>query len=161
MRKIDSIGLKKCRYQAAIFEKSIEKTACSSKIFIRRFMNSELAKRMDNAGFMFESLDIVDAINEVEKQYGPSSYGADKYATEEMYWIGYIYRYWSYVTEKTSKQLYKIIKPERLQKLYFPYHSLDPMQAIERIMEESESKGKSGLSDIEKGVIILRKMRNR
>ena len=40
-------------------------------------MNSELAKRMDNVGFAFESLDVSDAIKEIEEQYGASSYGGE------------------------------------------------------------------------------------
>lgn len=161
MRKMDSLGLKICSYQALLFESSIEKTDCSSKVFIRRFMNSNLAKRMDSVGFMFHSLDVSDAINEIEEQYGASAYGVEKFTVEEMYWIGYIYRYWAYVTEKSSKQIYKIVKPEKLKKLYFPYHSLDPLQAIERIMEEIEPVEQSGLDDIAKGVIALRKVRNK
>lgn len=83
------------------------------------------------------------------------------FSVEEMHWIGYIYRYWAYVSEKSSKQIYKIIKPEQLKKLYFPYHSLDPLQAIDRIMEEIETEEQSGLDDIAKGVIALRKVRNK
>lgn len=161
MRKMDSLGLKVCSYQALLFEGSIEQTDCSSKIFIRRFMNSNLAKRMDREGFMFDSLDVSDAINEIEDQYGASAYGVEKFTVEEMYWIGYIYRYWAYVTEKSSKQLYKIVKPEKLRKLYFPYHSLDPLQAIERIIEETDPVEQSGVDDIAKGVIALRKVRNK
>lgn len=161
MRKMDSLGLKVCSYQALLFEGSIEQTDCSSKIFIRRFMNSNLAKRMDREGFMFDSLDVSDAINEIEDQYGASAYGVEKFTVEEMHWIGYIYRYWAYVTEKSSKQLYKIVKPEKLRKLYFPYHSLDPLQAIERIIEETDPVEQSGVDDIAKGVIALRKVRNK
>lgn len=161
MRKMDSLGLKICSYQAVLFESSIEQTDCSSKIFIRRFMNSNLAKRMDKDSFLFDSLDISDAISEIEDQYGASAYGIEKFSVEEMHWIGYIYRYWAYVTGKTSKQIYKIIKPEQLRKLYFPYHSLDPMQAIDRIMEEMEPEEQSGIDDIAKGVIALRKVRNK
>lgn len=161
MRKMDSLGLKICSYQAALFEKTIEQTDCSSKIFIRRFMNSNLAKRMDSVGFMFGTLDISDAISEVESQYGASAYGIEKFTANELHWIGYIYRYWAYVTEQSSKQIYKIMKPEELRQLYFPYHSLDPLQAIERIMEEAQPEEQKKLSDIEKGVIALRKVRNR
>lgn len=161
MRKMDTLGLKICSYQAELFEQSIQRTDCSSKIFIRRFMNSDLAKRMDNTGFLFDSLGISDAIQEVEDQYGPSDYGVEKFTIEEMHWIGYIYRYWAYVAEKSSKQLYKRIKPEMLRKLYYPYHSLDPMQAVERIMEEIESAEISELTDIEKGVIAIRNVRSR
>ena len=161
MKKMDSLGLKICSYQATLFESSIEQTDCSSKIFIRRFMNSNLAKRMDRVGFLFDSLAVSDAISEIEDQYGASTYGVEKFAAEEMHWIGYIYRYWAYVTEKSSKQIYKMIKPEQLKKLYFPYHSLDPLQAIERIMEEIGLEEQRELDDIEKGVIALRKVRSK
>jgi hypothetical protein len=122
-------------------------------------MNSELAKRMDGVGFAFDSLDVSDAINEVEEQYGTSAYGVEKFSVEEMHWIGYIYRYWAYVAGKSSKQLYKIAKPGKMRKLYFPYHSLDPLQAIERIVEEVEPEEEKGLDDIAKGVLALRKVR--
>jgi hypothetical protein len=161
MKKMDSLGLKICSYQAVLFEKSIENTKCSSRIFVRRFMNSELAKRMDNIGFIYDSLDVSDAIKEIESQYGVSEYGAEKFSVEEMHWVGYIYRYWAYVTEKSSKQIYKIIKPEELRKLYFPYHSLDPMQAIERIIESVNPEKQTEMTDIEKGVIALRKVRQK
>lgn len=159
MKKMDSIGLKICNYQAVLFEKSIEETKCSSRIFVRRFMNSDLAKRMDHAGFIYESLDICDAIKEIDNEYGESTYGAEKYSVEEMHWIGYIYRYWAYVTEKSSRQIYKIIKPNELGKLYFPYHSLDPMQAIERMTEAMHPESQREMTDIERGVIVLRKVR--
>lgn len=161
MRDMDSLGLKMCSYQAVLFERSIEITDCSSRIFIRRFMNSKLARRMDRIGFMYDSLDVSDAIREVEEQYGVSAYGVEKFTVEEMHWIGYIYRYWSYIAEKSSKEIYKIMKPEALRKLYFPYHSLDPIQAIERMMETTMPEEQSGMDDIAKGVIALRKVRNK
>ena len=73
-----------------------------------------------------------------------------------MHWIGYIYRYWAYTYEKSSKQLFKYIKPDELRALYFPYHSLDPAQAIERIIE---SKGTDIGDQIAKGVEIMRIVR--
>lgn len=158
MRRMDSYGLKLCRFQAELFQKSLNETKCSSKIFIRRFMLSDLAKRMDKVGFLFGAIDTSDALHEIEIQFGPSDYGKDKFGREELYWTGYIYRYWSYIAEKSSKQVYKIVKPEELRKMYFPYHSLDPEQAIERI---KESKGIIIEDDIKRGVEILRKVRAR
>ena len=75
-----------------------------------------------------------------------------------MHWIGYIYRYWAYTYEKSSKQLFKYIKPEKLRDLYFPYHSLDPAQAIERILE---SDGMDNSNQIARGVEILRRVRKK
>ena len=161
MKEMDSIGLRLCNYQAILFDHSVEGTNCSSRILSRRFMNSNLAERMDNAGFLFESSSIPDAFRELEEQYGESSYGREKFTVEELHWIGYIYRYWAYVREKPSQQLYKFIKPEELRKLYFPYHSLDPLQAIERIEEDKGLDTTEALDDIARGVIILRKARSR
>ena len=158
MRKIDSYGLKLCKFQGELFQASLTETNCSSKIFIRRFMLSDLAKRMDSYGFLFEAYDLLDCFQELQSQFGPSEYGRIKFNPEEMYWMGYLYRYWSYLSEKGSKQVYKIIKPDELRKLYFPYHSLDPEVAIERIME---AKGIYEEDQIQRGVKILRRIRNK
>ena len=135
MKKIDEEGLKLCALQADIFAESLETTQCSSPIFIRRFMNSQVAARMDHRGFLLEASDAVSILNEVEAQYGPTSYGKERYGREELYWLGYLYRYWAYTYEKSSKQVYKQMKAKELRKLYYPYHSLDPAQV-------SESSGK-------------------
>ena len=55
MKKIDEEGLKLCALQADIFAESLETTQCSSPIFIRRFMNSRVAARMDHRGFLLEA----------------------------------------------------------------------------------------------------------
>lgn len=161
MKKMDTLGLKLCSYQAKLFELSIGETKCSTKIFIRRFMNSKLAERMDSVAFLFESIAVSDAIAEIESEYGESSYGCEKFSAEEMHWIGYIYRYWAYISAKPSSCVYKLVKPEQLRKVYFPYHSLDPLQAIERIMEDLGLENDLYLDDISKGVIAMRKVRSK
>ncbi len=153
MKKINEEGLKLCALQAEVFADSLTATQCSSLVFIRRFMNSEVAARMDRNGFLLEACDVTSIFNEVEAQYGPTSYGKERYGREELYWLGYLYRYWTYTYEKSSKQVYKQMKPKNLRKLYYPYHSLDPAQAIERILESSGSKEEDYT---EKGVQILR-----
>lgn len=155
MRKIDEIGLKLCKIQADVFSSSIKETECSSPIFMRRFMNSLVAKRMDFGGFLFEACDTNHIFDEINAEFGKTSYGKEKYSEAELYWIGYIYRFWSYTYQKTSKQIYKFIKPKELRNLYYPYHSLDPAQAIERILE---AKGAQDSDLIAKGVKILREI---
>ncbi|MBD5517369.1 MAG: antitoxin [Lachnospiraceae bacterium] len=158
MREINDYGLKMCKYQGDLFRSSIDMVRCSSPIFLRRFMYSEVAVRMDSDGFLFESTDITDIINEIEGQFGESDYGKMKYSENELYWMGYLYRYWAYTKECSSKSIYKIVKPAELRELYFSYHSLDPSQAIERILE---AKGIAFEKDmIKKGVEILRRIRN-
>lgn len=158
MKKIDEEGLNLCALQAKVFADSLDVTQCSSPIFIRRFMNSDVAARMDKSGFLFEATDALSISNEIDKQYGPIYYGKERYGKEELYWLGYLYRYWAYTYEKSSKQVYKRIKPKDLRKLYFPYHSLDPAQAIERILESAGDKTEDYT---EKGVRILREILER
>ncbi|MBR3600860.1 MAG: antitoxin [Lachnospiraceae bacterium] len=157
MREFDESGLRLSKYQGELFEQSLIKTQCSSPIFLRRFMYSQTAERMDKEGFLFEAFSVSDAIEEIENEYGKSKYGKIKYAGEELYWMGYIYRYWAYTHEVSSKSVYRIIKPEELRKLYFPYHSLDPMQVVERI---KESKGIMEQDYIQRGVEILKRIRS-
>lgn len=157
MRTFDEIGLKLCRMQAALFALSASELECSSPIFLRRFMMSRVAARMDQEGFLYESCSEYNILEEINEEYGQTVYGKEKYGTEELYWMGYLYRYWCYTYEISSKQVYKLVKPKELRGLYYPYHSLDPAQAIERILE---SKDIHEEDTIRKGVDILRRIKH-
>ena len=127
-----------CKLQAETFEISIEKTDASSEIFIRRFMKSEIAKRLDNESILESNIQANDILDIINEEYGISNYGSVKYSKNEIYWIGYIYRFFAFTYDMTSAQVYKIVKPKELRGLYLAYHTLDPVQAVERILE---SKG--------------------
>lgn len=135
MRKMDKDGLLLCELQAEVFELSASQVTTSSEIFIRRFMNSQIAKSLDNEEILMTNVSPKDILDSVQEQYGESRYGSVKYSANELYWIGYLYRYFSYTYRKTSVQVYKIVKPKELRGLFLPYHTLDVSQAIERILE--------------------------
>jgi hypothetical protein len=77
-----------------------------------------------------------------------------------MYWIGYIYRYFVITYELTSMQVYKIVKPKELKGLFLPYHTMDPSQAIERILE---AKGlfTDEKMELERQYEIFKRIRNK
>lgn len=135
MRKISKDGVILCTLQAETFEKSVEKMDTSSEIFIRRFMKSEIAKRFDNESILESNIQANDILELIDEEYGISNYGSVKYTRNEMFWIGYIYRYFAFTYNMTSAQIYKIVKPKELRDLFLPYHTMDPAQAIERILE--------------------------
>ena len=135
MRKISKDGVILCTLQAETFEKSVEKMDTSSEIFIRRFMKSEIAKRFDNESILESNIQANDILELIDEEYGISNYGSLKYTRNEMFWIGYIYRYFAFTYNMTSAQIYKIVKPKELRDLFLPYHTMDPAQAIERILE--------------------------
>jgi hypothetical protein len=98
-------------------------------------MNSNVASLMDNGDFLQINIQAKDIIDRIEEEYGYSKYGSVKYTKNELYWIGYIYRYYSYTYEMSSVQVYKVVKPKELRGLFLPYHTMDPAQAIDRILE--------------------------
>ena len=135
MGEFDADGLLVCKYQASIFERSLIKTECGSAVFIRRFMNSDVAAHLDMSTFANEATAPDEAFDLIDKQYGPSTYGGERYSADELYWMGYLYRYWAYVYGTRSSNIYKKIGARDLRTLYPAYHTLDPAQAIERIAE--------------------------
>lgn len=161
MREFDHKGQILCDIQASIFADSIH-YSCSSPIFIRRFMNSDYCRIMDQEGYLSGSEDYSHVYDSLDAQYGVSQYGKVKYSVNELTWIGYLYRYWAYVYECSSRQVYRIAKGKDLQELFYAYHSLDPGQAIERILEARQVVMPQTLSEeerIRQGVMILRQIR--
>ena len=135
MKKINKDGLLLCDLQAKTFESAVDLTSVSSEIFIRRFMNSKIAKAMDNESILQTNIHEKDILDMVEEQYGKLKYVSIKYTHNEMFWIGYLYRYFSYTYDLSSVQVYKIVKPRELRGLFLAYHTMDTSQAIERILE--------------------------
>lgn len=135
MKTFDRNGQLLCELQAKAFELSVDQTQMSSAVFIRRFMNSQAAKRLDDGSILTSNILPVDLLDLLEEQYGPSQYGSRQYSHDELFWIGYVYRYFAYTYEKSSSYVYKIVKPQELWELFPAYHTLDPSQAIERILE--------------------------
>lgn len=134
MKRFDAVGLLLCQEQATLFASSL-KGSSSSPIFIRRFMFSNLVKRFDNFSYLNEIHNNSNCLLELDEQYGQSEYGKEKYLEDEIYWIGFIYRYWCYTYEISSKELYNIIKPNVLRKVFYPLHCVDNQEAIKEIIE--------------------------
>ena len=98
-------------------------------------MAGEIAKRFDNESVLESNIQPNDILELINEEYGISDYGSVKYKRNEIYWIGYIYRYFAFTYDISSAQVYKIVKPKELRGLFLAYHTLDPAQAIERILE--------------------------
>lgn len=134
MREFDHNGLLLAEYQAKLFEKSTELN-CSTPIFIRRFLNSKLLKKLDENNLNLLSLDVIDAINEINEQFGDSSYGKIKYSKSSMFWIGYIYRYISYTREQSTNFVMKLFPYKLLNKLYYTYHTQSEEWVVSSLLE--------------------------
>ncbi len=85
MKKINKDELLLCELQATTFENSIDKMDSSSAIFIRRFMKSNIVKRIDDESILESNLQANDILQLINEEYGISHYGTIKYTHNEMY----------------------------------------------------------------------------
>lgn len=122
-----------CAIQGKMFELSAKKNL-SSKEFIDFYMNSQTAKYFDlpydRTQWMGEENLLYDVLEE-----NPNLKKGTTYDIESLFWIGYTYRYWHFLTNQDSKEIVQKCNAQMMHTLYPAYHTLDCKQAIERILE--------------------------
>ena len=154
MKKLDYNDYSICRMQGKIFESSIEKTNCSSPVFIRRFMNSKIAMSFDNKSILFSAIDTNGVFDLINEEYGETSYGKTKYGANVLYWIGYIYRVMCFYFDLSSKAAYKLVPLDEMVKFYDIGHTFDPEDAVERLFEDKNID----FDYTSRGVLILKRL---
>lgn len=127
------------------------------------FMRSEEPWRVDTTGSFDNGTSVDDVIRTVHAEYGGTSYGSELYPSEVLYWMGYVYRYWCIDYGWSSRRAHALCGAREMRELYYAYHTLDPGQCVERILE---SKGEIVLSTAERdmeldrrGIEALRRIR--
>ena len=134
MREFDHNGLIIAEYQGKLFEQSSELN-CSTAIFIRRFLHSNLLKELDSNNTALLSLDVKEGIQSILEQFGDSDYGKEKYSKSALFWIGYLYRYISYTRELPTKFVMKLFDYRQLNSLYYTFHTQNPEWCIQNLLE--------------------------
>ena len=135
MRTLDYSESELCIIQAELFEMSVKKASYSSLVFIRRFMLSNFVGSLDNKSYLFQSNNPDYVFEVLDKEYGESEYGSQKYDKEVMYWVGYMYRTISFLYNLSSKQVYRLFPAKEIVNCYEIYNSVDIMQAAKRMMD--------------------------
>jgi hypothetical protein len=102
--------------------------------FIEKFMNSKTCEYLDLsydrlqwAGEEYILEHLLD-----ETQLRPLGVGYNK---EELFWTGYVYRYWHFLTGESGHDMYRQAKAERMKDCYLGFHALDVEMAIDNIKE--------------------------
>lgn len=132
---MNPIESKLCDIQGRLFELSVEK-GFDGESFVKHFMESNVAKALDSSynrmqwsGEEYLLEELIDECQDALKKGG-------KVATkDEIYWIGYIYRYWHYYKNETSKKIYKQAPYERMKINYLMFHTMAPEMAIDDLIE--------------------------
>ena len=122
-----------CAVQGKMIELSAKKNL-DSKEFIDFYMQSQTAKFFDlpydRTQWMGEENLLYDVMEE-----NPHIKTGTTYDSESLFWIGYTYRYWHFLTKQDSKSIVQKCDAQMMHTLYPAYHTLDCKQAIERILE--------------------------
>ena len=75
-------------------------------------------------------------LEELEEEYGNNLTQNGKVTTKDaIYWIGYIYRYWHFYKQESSKQIYKQSPYETMRINYLMFHTMSPEMAIDNLIE--------------------------
>lgn len=135
LRKKDDICYQLGSMQARIFEKSADE-GIQSYFFIQSFMFSKEAKLLDDLSFLQSGLSELEIFTNIKKK--TKRRNGKIYNPEVMHWIGFFYRYASYLTGLNSKTLFKKINPNQLCNLYPLYHGLDIQKAIDMVFSNIE-----------------------
>lgn len=134
MKNFDHNGLLLAEFQGKLFEKSFE-LDCSTGIFVRRFLHSNLLEKLDANNSTYLPLDPDEAMAEIMEQFGASSYGKTKYSPSALFWIGYMYRYISYTRQQRTAFVMKLFSYKQMNNVYFSFHTQDPEWCIQRLLE--------------------------
>ena len=130
---MNELQLKLCDIQGRLFELSGAR-GYDSAIFMKAFMTSEVAKGLDSKFNRLQWAGEEYLIAELAETAGLSM-GGNVYDKEVLYWSGYLYRFWHFTTDESSKVIYKQAPAETMRRNWLMFHTLAPEVAIEDLKE--------------------------
>lgn len=132
---MNELQLKLCDIQGRLFELS-GKAGIPSAAFIIAFMRSDTAKALDSSYNRMQWMGEEYLLEEVKDEAGKAfSISGEVFATEMLYWIGYIYRYWNLYSGESSAKILRQAPVPVMKRNYMMFHTMDPVVAIEDLKE--------------------------
>lgn len=125
-----------CDIQGRLFELALKK-GYDCPAFIEFFMKSRVAAALD---------DVYDRLQWAGEEYileelDDEAHGLKKAGTmfdvEIMYWTGYVYRYWHYYKNMSSKEIYEIADVNTMKESWLGFHTFDVEMAIDDLIDVS------------------------
>ena len=136
---LDSLQLQLSDIQGRLFELSFTKRFASEN-FINLFMKSKTAadyglkyNRLQWAGEEYLLEELIDEFKE-KMAVGVT------YSKDEMFWIGYTYSYWHFLTGESSKKIVIQAPPKLMKRAYAGMHTMDMQLAIEDLKQLAKAK---------------------
>lgn len=116
--RLDVFQLQQCENQGELFE-SLERRNVDAKAFIRAFMNSKAAAGLDARYDRMQWAGQQYVFEEVMEESGLKVDGdCPHYNTEALFYAGWIYRYWHFLTGESSREIYRQADENRILAAY-------------------------------------------
>lgn len=132
---MESLQLKLCDIQGRLFELSLN-AGFDSISFIKAFMASDVAEHLDSPynrmQWAGEEYLLEELIAEKKEDLIKSN---SQFSRDVLFWIGYIYRYWHFYRNESSKAIYRIASAETMERNYLMFHTMDAKMAIDDLIE--------------------------
>lgn len=126
-----------CKIQADLFAFAGKKRYDFND-FTNKFMNSETARQFDKEWSPLHGHGFTYCMEELEDTY---TIAKGEILSESFYrWVGYIYRYWHFLTGESSSEIVRQAPPEVMSYCYYGFHCLDWEDAIDRLKEGSRNR---------------------
>ena len=136
---LDSLQLQLSDIQGRLFELSLTKRFASEN-FINLFMKSKTAadyglkyNRLQWAGEEYLLEELIDEFKE-------KMTAGIMYSKDEMFWMGYTYSYWHFLTGESSKKIVVQAPPKLMKRAYAGMHTMDMQLAIEDLKQLAKAK---------------------
>ncbi len=129
---MDKFELKLCDIQGRLFANSA-KEGYDSKEFVKAYMCSDVAKKMDSSYSRMHWAGEEYLLEEIADE-ASLQVGGKQYSQESLFWMGYIYRYWHFLTGDSSKKIVKIAPAAVMERNYLMFHTMDPEMAVEDLI---------------------------
>lgn len=138
---MDSLQLKLCDIQGRLFELS-RKACYDSGAFVSAFMRSKLAKSLDSVYNRMQWSGEEYLLEELEAEVPSLPVTGALYEKEVLYWMGYLYRCWHFLTGESSREIYRQANEKTMQRNYMMFHTMEPEIAVEDLKEIYRQKSK-------------------
>lgn len=123
-----------CDIQGRLFELA-RKAGLDCPSFIEFFMKSRAAAALDDIYDRLQWAGEEYILEELEDEAGGLKKAGIIYAKDVMYWTGYVYRYWHYYTNESSREIYEIANAEMMNDCWLGFHTFDVEMAIDDLKE--------------------------
>lgn len=131
---MDSLQRQLCDIQGRLFEISYDE-GCASEDFVRAFMTGPTAAAYDRPYDRSQWMGEEYLFEEIDEESGGLPRGGARYGREVLFWIGYTYRAWHFLTGESSRQIYAAADASLMARAYPGFHTLDVEMAVARLRE--------------------------